>query len=589
MYGMENINELEHKRHSLAHLLGASIMELYPGSQITLGPAVDNGFYYDVDIKGKITDTDLEKVEAKMKELLKTWSTFEKKVLSKEEALKMFAGNVYKEELINGIVEKGEEITIYKSGNFADLCRGGHIDNMKNIKEGSWKLDRIAGAYWRGDEKNKMLSRIYGLAFNTKEELDAYILMQEEAKKRDHKKLGKELDLFTFSELVGSGLPLWTPRGTLMRNLLDEYVWELRKNFGYSKVEIPHITKKDLYETSGHWDKFKDELFRITTREGHEFAMKPMNCPHHTQIYAHVPRSYRDLPQRYAETTMVYRDEQTGELNGLSRGRCITQDDAHVFCRENQLKQECLKIWEIIERFYKATGFPQLKVRLSFHDPKKMQNYLGEEANWQKWEQELESWVKERGVDYQVAIGEAAFYGPKIDFIAKDSLQREWQVATIQADRNMPKSFELACINENGGHEPIVMIHAAIMGSIERFVSILIEHYAGAFPVWLSPVQVVVVPVSNKFIEQAQAVAEVLNNQAIRVETNLENKPLGARIREQSLQKTPYLCIIGDKEVQLSTEKEFFISVRTRENKDLGQQKLSEFIKVLKQQIEKKT
>ena len=359
MYGMENINELEHKRHSLAHLLGASIMELYPGSQITLGPAVDNGFYYDVDIKGKITDTDLEKVEAKMKELLKTWSTFEKKVLSKEEALKMFAGNVYKEELINGIVEKGEEITIYKSGNFADLCRGGHIDNMKNIKEGSWKLDRIAGAYWRGDEKNKMLTRIYGLAFNTKEELDAYILMQEEAKKRDHKKLGKELDLFTFSELVGSGLPLWTPRGTLMRNLLDEYVWELRKNFGYSKVEIPHITKKDLYETSGHWDKFKDELFRITTREGHEFAMKPMNCPHHTQIYARKAWSYRELPQRYANTTACYRDEQSGELSGLSRVRSFAQDDAHVFCRMNQVKEEFLK--SMTAYFHKCRDFNFLK------------------------------------------------------------------------------------------------------------------------------------------------------------------------------------------------------------------------------------
>src|SRR3989339_995680 len=581
----QKVNNL---RHTASHLLAAAVLDLYPKTKHTIGPVIENGFYYDFEFDQPISDKDLAKIEKRMRQLLLKWGELKGREVSEKEAQEIYQDNSYKLELIDELIKQKEKITVYESGGFVDLCRGGHLEKPKQELK-HFKLLSVAGAYWRGDEKNKMLTRIYGTAFENEKELMDYLEQIQLAKARDHKKLGKDLGLFTFSQLVGPGLPLWTPKGTFIRNLLDDYVWQLRCEKGYQKVAIPHITKKDLYVVSGHWDKFKNDLFKITTREGHVFAMKPMNCPHHTQIYNSQQRSYRDLPQRYAETTMVYRDEQTGELNGLSRVRCITQDDAHVFCRENQLKQECLKIWEIIERFYKATGFPQLKVRLSFHDPKKMQNYLGEEANWQKWEQELESWVKERGVDYQVAIGEAAFYGPKIDFIAKDSLQREWQVATIQADRNMPKSFELACINENGGHEPIVMIHAAIMGSIERFVSILIEHYAGAFPVWLSPVQVVVVPVSNKFIEQAQAVAEVLNNQAIRVETNLENKPLGARIREQSLQKTPYLCIIGDKEVQLSTEKEFFISVRTRENKDLGQQKLSEFIKVLKQQIEKKT
>ncbi|OGK68123.1 threonine--tRNA ligase, partial [Candidatus Roizmanbacteria bacterium RIFOXYA2_FULL_41_8] len=472
----QKVNNL---RHTASHLLAAAVLDLYPKTKHTIGPVIENGFYYDFEFDQPISDKDLAKIEKRMRQLLLKWGELKGREVSEKEAQEIYQDNSYKLELIDELIKQKEKITVYESGGFVDLCRGGHLEKPKQELK-HFKLLSVAGAYWRGDEKNKMLTRIYGTAFENEKELMDYLEQIQLAKARDHKKLGKDLGLFTFSQLVGPGLPLWTPKGTLIRNLLDDYVWQLRCEKGYQKVAIPHITKKDLYVVSGHWDKFKNDLFKITTREGHVFAMKPMNCPHHTQIYNSQQRSYRDLPQRYAETTMVYRDEQTGELNGLSRVRCITQDDAHVFCRENQLKQECLKIWEIIERFYKATGFPQLKVRLSFHDPKKMQNYLGEEANWQKWEQELESWVKERGVDYQVAIGEAAFYGPKIDFIAKDSLQREWQVATIQADRNMPKSFELACINENGGHEPIVMIHAAIMGSIERFVSILIEHYAGA-------------------------------------------------------------------------------------------------------------
>ncbi len=544
---MENPEKLMHLRHSLAHLLGASILELYPSSKITLGPAVDNGFYYDVDVAGKITDADLPKIESKMKELKKTWTTFKKKILNKEEALKMFAGNEYKVELINEIADKGEEITVYTSGNFSDLCRGGHIENMKDIKDGSFRLERIAGAYWRGDEKNKMLTRVYGLAFETKEELENYLKLKEEAEKRDHKKLGKELDLFCFSDLVGSGLPLWTPKGTLMINLLDEYVWELRQKFDYLKVEIPHITKKDLYIKSGHWDKFKDELFRIITREGHEFAMKPMNCPHHTQIYARKAWSYRELPQRYANTTMCYRDEQSGELSGLSRVRSFAQDDAHVFCRMSQVKEELLKIWDIVYDFYKVFGF-NLQVRLSTHDPKHMEKYLGEEKQWEYAVNILKEIIKEKNVKAIDGTGEAAFYGPKLDFMAKDSLGREWQVATIQLDMNMPERFDLVCANEKGEKERIVMLHAAIMGSIERFMSILIEHVAGAFPLWLSPVQVIILPISEHQKEYADDVYKVLKESNIRVEFDASNESLGKRIRGAKIQKVPYIIIIGDKE-----------------------------------------
>ncbi|MFA5773638.1 MAG: threonine--tRNA ligase [Candidatus Paceibacterota bacterium] len=579
---MENIEKLTQLRHSLAHLLGASILELYPGSKITLGPAVDNGFYYDVDTNGKITDKDLEKIESKMKELIKTWTTFKKKVLTKDEALKMFADNTYKEELINGIIEKGEEITIYTSGKFSDLCRGGHIESMKEIKKGSFKLDRVAGAYWRGDEKNKMLTRVYGLAFETKEKLDAYMKLRKEAEKRDHKKIGKELDLFTFSELVGSGLPLWTPKGTLMINLLDEYVWELRQKFGYVKVEIPHITKKDLYITSGHWDKFKDELFRITTREGHEFAMKPMNCPHHTQIYARKVWSYRELPQRYANTTMCYRDEQSGELSGLSRVRSFAQDDAHVFCRMHQVKEEFLKIWDIVHDFYKVFGF-NLQVRLSTHDPKHMEKYLGEEKQWEKAENILKEIIKEKKVEAVDGLGEAAFYGPKLDFMAKDSLGREWQVATIQLDMNMPERFDLTCVNEKGEKERIVMLHAAIMGSIERFISILIEHTAGNFSVWLSPVQVIVLPISEHQKDYADSIYKKLKDFGIRVELDDSNESLGKKIRNAKMQKVPYIIVLGNKEKESKT---ITIEGRTEKLEGLTVEK---FLEKLEKEIKERT
>jgi len=541
-------SDLEYLRHSLAHLLAAAVMELWPDTKRAIGPAIENGFYFDFEFSKPISDIDLPKIEEKMRELLPTWNTFTKHLLTAAAAKKEYPKNPYKHELIDEFSEHGKKkISFYKSGNYWDLCRGGHVENAREIDPKAFKLDRISGAYWHGDAKNPMLTRIYGLAFRTKKELDEHLKLREEAQRRDHKVLGPKLDLFTFSDLVGGGLPLWTPRGTLLRDLLDKFVWELRRKCGYLRVEIPHITKKELYVTSGHWDKFKDDLFRIKTREGHEFAMKPMNCPHHTQIYARRPWSYRELPQRYANTTMVYRDEQSGELAGLSRVLSITQDDAHVFCRMSQAKAEFLTIWDIVQEFYRVFGF-SLRVRLSLHDPAHPEKYLGSPKHWTLAEGVLREIVTSRKGDWFEGLGEAAFYGPKLDFMGRDALGREWQVATIQLDVNMPERFDLSCTNEKGEKERIVMIHAAIMGSIERFLSILIEHFAGAFPVWLAPVQAVILPVSEKFETYARKVSAALQELDLRVELSDPNETLGKRIREAELMKIPYVLVVGEKE-----------------------------------------
>lgn len=577
--------KLEHNRHTLAHLLAQSVSTLYPQSKLTLGPAIDNGFYYDIDFgTEKISDSDLQKIEDLMKKNLNTWSEFTHKVVSKDEALQIFSGNVYKTELINEIAERDEEITLYTCGGFTDLCRGGHAENPSiEIPSDSFKLDRVAGAYWRGDEKNKMLTRIYGLAFENKQKLDEYINQMEMARARDHKKLGVELDLFTFSPLVGAGLPLFTPQGTLVRDLLDGFVWELRKKVGYERVDIPHITKKELYEKSGHWDKFKDDLFRINTREGHEFAMKPMNCPHHTQIYNRKPWSYRELPQRYASTTKVYRDEQTGELGGLSRVRSITQDDAHVFCQLKDSNTEMGHIYNIVKTFYGSFGFV-LKPRLSMHDPENMSAYLGTEEVWLNSENALREIILKNGETPIEAVGEAAFYGPKIDFLAKDAIGREHQVATIQLDMNMPERFDLYCINDKGEQERIVMIHAAIMGSIERFMSVLIEHVAGAFPTWLSPVQVSIVPVrAEQHSEYANTILNSLKEKGIRVELSSSDDSLGKRINSAKAQKVPYVIVIGDKEIEKN-----LLTIETRGEKivDIS---IADFTTKLEDEIKNKT
>jgi threonyl-tRNA synthetase len=556
----ETADQLYKIRHSLAHVLAQAVEKLWPGTLITIGPPIETGCYYDFLFPQPISDADFPKIEKEMKKIIYQGQTFRRDELKVADAKKFWRERKqkFKVELVEDLEKKEKVKTVTHYVNigpkgeetFVDLCRGGHVENLKEIDVNSFKVMTLAGAYWRGDEKREQLTRVYLAAFATEAELKAHLAMIEEAKRRDHRKLGRELDLFTFSELVGPGLPLWTPRGTLLRNLLDGFVWELRSAKGYQRVTIPHITKKELYETSGHWQKFSSELFRITTREGHEFAMKPMNCPHHTQIYACQRRSYRDLPQRYAETTTCYRDEQTGELHGLSRVRGFTQDDAHVFCRQIQVKDEILKIWEIVDTFYAGVGFGKLKVRLSLHDPKAPEKYLGTPDMWKRAEASLREIATERKADFFESPGEAAFYGPKVDFITKDSIGREWQVATIQLDINMPERFNLFCINEKAEEERIVMIHAAIMGSLERFLSIYIEHTAGLFPLWLAPVQVGLIPVAGTHEAYALQLQKDLQSRGVRTQYFSHEESLGKRIREGETQKIPYLLVMGDKEIE---------------------------------------
>ncbi len=568
---------------------------MFPETKFGIGPVIEDGFYYDFDVDHSFSDKDFTEIEKRMRKIIDEKMPVEHIFMPVDEAIASFKKDKqkYKAEILEEIKrgerpaeaeedlakEKSGQISFYKIGEFIDLCKGPHVSNTGDLPKDGFKLSRVAGAYWRGSEKNPQLQRIYAFAFETKKELEEYETRLEEAKKRDHKKLGPELDLFTFSDLVGSGLPLWTPKGTILRNVLDEFVWELRRAKGYQKVEIPHITKKELYETSGHWEKFQNDLFKITTREGHVFAMKPMNCPHHTQIYARRKWSYRDLPQRYANTTTCYRDEQSGELSGLSRVRAFAQDDAHVFCRMSQAKDEFLKIWDIIHEFYPKFGF-SLRVRLSLHDPAHSEKYLGDKKLWTTAEGILHDIVTEKKIEWFEGIGEAAFYGPKLDFMAKDAIGREWQVATIQLDMNMPERFDLTCTDEKGQPERIVMIHAAIMGSIERFLSIAIEHFAGAFPLWLSPVQVVVLPISDKQNDFANQVFKSLTEAGIRTEINLDNETLGKKIREAEKQKNPYILVIGDKEISANA-----VAVRQRSKGDIGQIPVAQFIEQLKEEI----
>lgn len=552
-------------RHSTAHLLAAAVSELFPGTQFGVGPVIENGFYYDMKTSTPLTSDDFGRIEEKMRELAGRALPFTRREMPIDEAIAFFGarGQTYKVELLTDLKTRGttnlkdEELqdfdpeapmiaSVYETGEFVDLCRGPHVATTKDI--GAFKLTKLAGAYWRGKAENDQLTRVYGLAFATQLELDEFLKWQEEAEKRDHRKLGKELGLFVFSELVGPGLPLWTPKGTMMRELLNDFVGSLRGAHGYQRVTIPHITKKDLYETSGHWAKYGDDLFKIKTREDHLYAMKPMNCPHHAQIYAAEQRSYRSLPVRYAETTMVYRDEQSGELSGLSRVLSITQDDAHVFCRVSQIGQEAEIVWNIIQTFYKTFGF-ELVPRLSRRDPANAEKYMGSVEDWDTAEAALKDILTEKKVEWIDGLGEAAFYGPKIDFMAKDSLGRTWQVATIQLDFNQPKNFGLTCVNEQSEKEQIVMIHCAIMGSLERFISIAIEHFAGAFPIWLAPVQVKLLPVSDKHTEGAEKIAAELRAVGIRVEVDSDAGTIGAKVRKSEMEKVPLSVVCGDKEL----------------------------------------
>ncbi len=568
-------NSLQPMRHSLAHITASAVQKLWPQAKFGVGPVIENGFYYDIDL-GDITlsDLDFTKIEEQMQQIISEDQSFIKTELGVDEAIDWArqAGQPYKEELLNDLKRSGttvakeldadelglstdgdskvSSVSFYQNGDFTDLCRGPHVASTGKV--GAFKLMRVAGAYWRGKEDNPQMQRLYGVAFLDQEELDKYLTNLEEAKKRDHRKLGQEMGLFTFSELVGSGLPLWLPRGVYMRQALDDFVQELRSQYGYEPVVIPHITKKDLYEKSGHWAKFSDELFKIQSRDGHEFAMKPMNCPHHTQIYSASVHSYRELPIRYRETTMVYRDEQTGELGGLSRVRSITQDDAHVFLRTSQIKDEVYKIWDMIDQFYTTLGMP-LRLRLSLSDPGAPEKYMGDKELWSRTESQLQEVIEEQAKDaYEKGIGEAAFYGPKIDFMAKDALDREHQVATIQLDFNQPESFDLTCINEQGEKERIVMVHCAITGSLERSLAVLIEHYGGRFPIWLAPEQIRVITLNqdDEVVGMAERIELSAKGLGLRVGVDNTAESVGKKIRTAEMAKVPYTVVIGPKEVR---------------------------------------
>jgi threonyl-tRNA synthetase len=576
------MQNLDHIRHSLAHLLAAAVLKKWPDTKLGIGPVIENGFYYDFQFTTPISEADLKDLEKQMRKFVGGKLAFTGTEMAADELKLKYASQPFKLDLISEYAGEGRKLTSYKTGEiFEDLCRGGHVENTSEIDPDSFKLTKLAGAYWRGDEKNAQLTRIYGLAFANKAELDAHLTMLAEAEKRDHKKLGPALDLFVFSDLVGGGLPLWTPKGTFIRNQLNAFVWQLRKARGYEQVEIPHITKKDLYETSGHWDKYKDDLFKITTREGHTFAMKPMNCPHHTQIYNRKKWSYRELPQRYESTTMVYRDEQSGELAGLSRVRSITQDDAHVFCRMSSFKDEALKVWDIIHEFYGAFGIT-LKVRLSLRDPKHPEKYLGEGAKWEQAEAVLREIISDKKVEAIDGTGEAAFYGPKLDFMGTDAIGRQHQVATIQLDFNQPERFNLSCVNEKGEDERIVMLHAAIMGSIERFMALLIEHTAGHFPLWLSPVQMRVIAVGEKYQDYGNKVLAELKSAGIRAELADCDETLGKRIRQAQVEKIPYVLVVGEEELNAST-----VAVKLR-NVDLGKLTVADLIAKITAEIKEK-
>ncbi len=546
---MENI-ALNNKRHSLAHVLAMAILQAYPEAKLTLGPAIDTGFYYDIDFGAKKpTEDDLKELTKAMQKIVRKGANFSHKEVSKDEALTHFANNPYKSELIKEIAEKGEVITLYTTDWFTDLCRGGHVDDLKDIDPESFKLEKIAGAYWRGDEKNPMLTRVYGLAFDTKAELDAYVTQQEEAKKRDHRKLGKELKLFTVSELIGAGLPLMQPKGMIVRKSIEDYLWELHKDLGYGRVWTPHIAKEALYQTSGHAAKFGDELFRVQGKED-AFIMKPMNCPHHMQIFADNQFSYRDMPVRYFEPATVYRDEKSGQLGGLTRVRAITQDDGHLFCRQSQIHEEARTIVGIIKKFYTTMGMMDgYWVRLSLRGDD-TSKYLGSDEVWTTAEKALTEVCESENLPYRPAKDEAAFYGPKLDFMFKDAIGREWQLATIQCDFNLPERFDLSFINEKGEKERPVVIHRAISGSLERFMGVMIEHFAGAFPTWLSPVQVRVVPIGERQTEFADMVYKGLKQADIRVELDASNDSLGKRIRNAKTDKVPYVIVLGDKEIE---------------------------------------
>ncbi|OFY88229.1 MAG: threonine--tRNA ligase [Bacteroidetes bacterium RIFOXYA12_FULL_40_10] len=572
--------------HSSSHLMAEALEQLFPGIKFGIGPAIEVGFYYDVDTGDRqITESDLKRIEERMLELAREKQMFVRREISKEEAMSTYVekGDEYKCELIKDL-EDGT-ISFYTNGTFTDLCRGPHLADTSVIK--AVKLTSIAGAYWRGDEKNKMLTRIYGVTFPQKKLLDEYLVMLEEAKKRDHRKLGKELELFAFSARVGQGLPLWLPKGAMLRERLENFLKGVQKRYGYLPVITPHIGQKELYVTSGHYAKYGKDSFQPihTPQEGEEFLLKPMNCPHHCEIYKTKPRSYKDMPLRLAEFGTVYRYEQSGELHGLTRVRGFTQDDAHIFCRPDQLKEEFIKVIDIVLYIFKTLDFKDYTAQISLRDPSNREKYIGSDENWEKAEAAIIEASAEKGLKTVVELGEAAFYGPKLDFMVRDAIGRKWQLGTIQVDYNLPERFELEYIGADDKRHRPVMIHRAPFGSMERFVAVLIEHTGGKFPLWLTPEQAVVLPISEKYNDYAKKVVEFLNNNDIRASIDDRNETIGKKIRENELKRVPFLLIVGEKEME--TE---MISVRKQGDGDKGQMSVVEFAEMVnaevKQQID---
>jgi threonyl-tRNA synthetase len=568
--------------HSSAHLLAEALEAIYPGIKLGIGPSIENGFYYDVDIEGhQIVEAELSQIEDKMIELARSKSPYVRTDVSKEEALKTYTekGDQYKLELIQDLTDG--TITLYTQGNFTDLCRGPHLPDTSPIK--AVKLTSIAGAYWRGNEKNKMLTRIYGVSFPQKKLLDEYLVMLEEAKKRDHRKLGKEMELFTFSSRVGQGLPLWLPKGAELRSRLENFLKAIQKKHGYLQVITPHIGQKELYVTSGHYAKYGKDSFQpiLTPDSSEEFLLKPMNCPHHCEIYRAKPHSYKDLPIRLAEFGTVYRYEQSGELHGLTRVRGFTQDDAHIFCRPDQLKDEFMKVIDIVLYIFKTLDFPDFTAQISLRDKVNREKYIGSDENWEKAEQAIIETAAEKGLNTIIEYGEAAFYGPKLDFMVKDAIGRKWQLGTIQVDYNLPERFDLEYIGSDDKRHRPIMIHRAPFGSMERFVAVLLEHTSGKFPLWLTPEQVVILPISEKYNEYAENVLNLLNNSDIRAVLDDRNEKIGKKIRDNELKKIPYLLVVGEKEAESQT-----VAVRRQGEGDKGTMTINEFTSLIKTEVE---
>ncbi len=570
--------------HTSSHLMAEALEALYPGIKFGIGPAIESGFYYDVDSPETITEGDLERIEKKMLELASNKEPVVRREVSKDEAMKTYAskGDQYKTELIEGL-EDGT-ISFYTNGTFTDLCRGPHLPNTSYIK--AIKLTSVAGAYWRGNEKNKMLTRIYGITFPKKSMLDEYLVMMEEAKKRDHRKLGRELELFCFSQRVGQGLPLWLPKGAALRERLENFLRNVQKSHGYLQVITPHIGNKELYVTSGHYAKYGKDSFQPihTPEEGEEYLLKPMNCPHHCEIYRSKPRSYRDLPLRLAEFGTVYRYEMSGELHGLTRVRGFTQDDAHLFCRPDQIKEEFIKVIDIVLYIFKTLDFKEFTAQISLRDPNNKEKYIGSDENWEKAERAIIEASAEKGLTTTVELGEAAFYGPKLDFMVKDALGRKWQLGTIQVDYNLPERFDLTYTGSDDLQHRPVMIHRAPFGSMERFVAVLLEHTGGKFPLWLSPEQAVVLPISEKFNDYAESISNLLNNHDIRTQVDDRNEKIGRKIRDNELKRIPYLLIVGEKE-----QAENLVSLRVQGEGDKGSMETVKFIELVTEKVRQET